>query len=253
MEPEGTSNVKAFLVEHQVPGRGLGRSVVEHDPRSRDYPVAEVLPRSARARSARASGPGPWWRRGIFDQGSESSCTFQTQAGLLVTSRSRMQAHVRRHLSRLDSPAYRYEGYRLAQTFDPWPGAEPDYYGTSTLAAFKAVQALGLVPEGWEYRWIFGGASEVCATLNTVGPVAIGVPWYESMDHPKPDGTVEVAGDVRGGHAVELLDDVPSERCVTGVNSWGPGYGIRGRFRIPYAALDRLLAEDGEAATWVVR
>lgn len=38
-------------------------------------------------------------------------------------------------------------------------------------------------------------------------------------------------------------------KTVTAINSWGPGWGIKGRFTFSWADLDRLLQEEGEAST----
>lgn len=232
-----------FQPEEPGPGR-LGRHVV-HDVRSRNFGVRAVLDEQAAMPE-----PVPWWRRSVFDQGGESSCTFQAVAGMLDSSPYRLVPHVRGFAADLHNPAFRYAGYRLAQRFDPWDGEEPTYLGSSGLAACQAAKALGIVPPEWEYRWCFGLA-DVLDTLARLGPVAVGVNWYEGFDRPDARGRCKPDGGVRGGHEVELVayDDEDGE--VVGVNSWGKRYGANGRFRWKLHVLERLLGEDGDAVTWV--
>lgn len=248
--------VKDVLDEVVVPGKPLGRSVVEHDPRSRNFPLAAVLDRP-RPRKTRE-----WWRRDLFDQNqggpwngyqAESSCTFQAIAGLLVASPHRMNSHVHSRLGDLLDPGFRFQGYRRAQELDAWEGSEttePRYSGSSTLGAARAAQALGLVPYDWEYRWVFEGVDEVKEALG-YAPVGVGTIWTSGMDEPDGKGIVRNSGRVRGGHAWYIGDHDPKPDLFDAWNSWGLGYGIRGRFKVPGSVLAELLAEDGEALQWV--
>lgn len=243
-----------YQPEQGGPGLGrLGRHVV-HDVRSRAFGVRAVMPAADVAPE-----PVPWWRRSVFDQNipgerngraAESSCTFQSVAGMLDSSPYRLVPHVRAHAAELHDPAFRYRGYRLAQSFDPWDGEEPTYFGSSGLAACQAAKALGLVPAEWEYRWCFGMA-DVLDTLARLGPVSIGTNWYEGFDRPDAKGRLTPAGAIRGGHQTELVAYDDEDREVVGVNSWGKRWGVNGRFRLRLHVLERLLGEDGDAVTWV--
>lgn len=226
-----------FLEEDPVAGKGLGRSIVHHDPRSRGFAIRPLLEEQRRSRI--------WWRRGVFDQGSTSSCVGQSVMGLVNTTPFR--TGLVKNLLQYD-PIFLY---RTAQKqFDPWPGEEPSYYGTSTLAGFKAAQAAGLIRE---YRWCFGLA-DVVDTLATFGPVVIGVNWYSSFDRTGYDGRLRITQGAtpRGGHAVELVSVNFTEKTVRGVNSWGTSWGSKGRFELEFSTLERLLNEEGEAATAIL-
>lgn len=208
----------------------LGRHL-HHDPRNRDYPIRALL---------EASEPRqrPWWRRGIYNQGTESSCTAQAAAGVLETSPNR-QAH-RPSLPHYDETAERFDLYSEARRHDPWPGE--DYAGASTDAPFKVLRARSHITE---WRWCFGLA-DVLDTLNGRGPVAVGTLWYTRMFYPDADGHIEISGDVAGGHAYELLWNDAADRQVRAINSWGD-WGQNGRFWLTHDQLDRLLGENGEA------
>ena len=52
-----------------------------------------------------------------------------------------------------------------------------------------------------------------------------------------------------GGHAFELLGVDAELKRVWAINSWGPNWGLKGRFSLSWKDLDRLLHEDGEAST----
>lgn len=229
---------REYLPEIMVPDAGrLGR-LLHHDPRSRSFAAVDLLDTKA----AKKPGVQTWWRRGVYDQGSTSSCVGQATAACLLTSPNR-HAISRRQQRDMDG----YALYRVAQGLDPWPGQEPDYYGTSTLAGMKAAKQMGLISE---YRWCFG-LDDTLATLTSLGPVVIGTLWLASMDHPAADGTLTVDPDsmVRGGHATLLVGVNAEQRTVRGVNSWGEGWGDGGRFTLSWDDLGWLLDQEGEAVT----
>jgi C1A family cysteine protease len=71
------------------------------------------------------------------------------------------------------------------------------------------------------------------------------------MFRPGSDGTVTVAGQVAGGHEVCLVGLDVERRDVLAVNSWGPGWGVGGFFRLRWEDLDRLLREQGDATVLI--
>jgi len=109
----------------------------------------------------------------------------------------------------------------------------------------KALRDLKLVKG---YKWCFG-LDDVLKTLSTVGPVEVGVNWYEGFDKPDAHGLVKLSGSVRGGHAFELLGVDVEQQLVWAMNSWGEDYALHGRFAFSWKDLDRLLHEEGEAST----
>lgn len=146
----------------------LGRSLIWHDERSKEFPTRGVLfDPDVPVVSRVWERPGPW------DQGSTSQCVAYSTKGVCNTEpvRAGLAVEVR---EAIDPKAV----YDLAQTLDPWPGTA--YNGTSTLAGFKAAHQMGLIPG---YRWCFG-LDDVIKTLAQYGPVAIGVTWWQSMFSP---------------------------------------------------------------------
>lgn len=213
-------------------GHGLGR-LVEHDPKSRAYPM-----RALWAGLEQAAGPRTktWRRGGAYDQGSTSQCVAFTGKGMLNSAplSAAVDYDVR---SRYQTDAF----YSGAQLNDQWPGE--DYDGTSALGLCKYLVNVGLLRE---YRWCFG-LNDVLLALSYEGPVGIGIGWRTGMWGTDSDGFVHATGVDEGGHEVELIGvNVPGQ-YVVGMNSWGPGWGVNGRFKLSWDDLGVLLADYGDA------
>jgi hypothetical protein len=216
---------------------GMGRALIEHDPASRAYGVRGVVTRAGIERRNKT-----WRRPTAYDQGRSSSCVGQTCQGMLNTTPQTAAIPL--------TTRKRYPGtliYQNAQRLDQWPGEEPSYYGTSALGAMRYLKNEGIVKE---YRWCFG-LDDVLDTLVQYGPVGIGVWWYSGMMSTDSRGYINPTGSQVGGHEVELHGIDVSGEYVIGTNSWGLGWGQRGRFKLSWENLDRLLHEDGDAVTIV--
>lgn len=207
---------------------GLGR-VPEFDERSRNFraitPFAAAVPITK-----------TWRRGGAYDQGSLPQCVAYAGKGLLNSApmSSLVDYDIRSRYSTQDF----YDG---AQRLDQWEGE--NYDGTSALGLGKYLLERGLISR---YRWCFG-LQDVLLALSYEGPVAIGVNWYTGMFSPNSNGYIAPTGQVEGGHEVELIGIDTTNKRVIGMNSWGTGWGIKGRFLMDYAVLDRLLVEQGDA------
>lgn len=185
------------------------------------------------------------WRAGErLDQGREGACVGFAWTAELLARPNEVRVP--------DSDKFARELYREAQRLDVWPGEA--YEGTSVLAGAKAAQKAGFIGE---YRWAFS-IDEVIDALVAIGPVVIGIPWYENMYETRPSGLVEVGGRLVGGHAITLTGYHPGMRIrgegwwkrhevIRWRNSWGEAYGRGGDGFITPDALERLLSDDGEA------
>lgn len=140
--------------------------------------------------------------------------------------------------------------YCEAQKLDPWPGdcTNPQYEGTSVRAAAQALQTRGLIDT---YVWAFDADTIRQWVLAGKGPVVVGTRWYNQMFTPDRDGVVHVVpGDqLAGGHAYLIIGASDKSQCFRLVNSWGTGWGQKGRFWMSYADMNTLISQQGEACT----
>lgn len=207
--------------------RGLGR---RHAPDIRDasYPASALLTTvpTLTYRYWNASG---WWG----DQGSTPRCVGYAWAHWLEDG-----PVTHKGPSPIVGPS---AIYTEAQKVDEWPGE--DYDGTSVRAGAKVLQSKGFIKS---YHWAIT-LTEIVATLLTIGPMVVGMNWYESMFEPDEAGLLHVGGSVAGGHAFKL-DGINLRHSLVRVkNSWGRDWGNNGFAYLHFGDLERLLAEDGEA------
>lgn len=208
-----------------------------HDPESRKWGVARLgittSTRSYRYWSPRSGPP--------LDQDEEGACVGHGVTGAIISAPFWV---------RLPNPQRTAFGmYYGSRRIDEWEGES--YDGTSVNAGMKLARELGLIKE---YSWCFG-VEQLAATVLELGPVVIGVPWYESMYSTDDEALVKVAGSIVGGHCL-YVNGYNVSRPVgdyTGKvfrwrNSWGPHYGDNGHAWVPYDTMAQLLAQDGEAA-----
>ena len=207
------------------------------DPRNQSYPVRAIL--GSPRRRNKLWRPGP-----VLDQGREGACVgFAWAAEALSTP---VAVDLARTAAPADTDLFARELYRAAQKVDEWPGEA--YSGTSVNAGAKAMRTFGLLHE---YRWCFG-IDDVTDAILTKGPVVLGIPWLDGM-YRAPDGVLTPAGSVVGGHAILACGYRVNDQRLDGrdgiilQNSWGGGWGSKGRAVIRADHLATLLA-NGEAA-----
>lgn len=207
-----------------------------HDERSRDHAIREAVRPVPRTYAK-------WWTPGpLLNQGAEGACVGMGCSAEAAASPQRLRG--------VDF-AYAMGWYNRAKQIDGQPGEA--YSGTSVLAGMKVGVERGL----WDgYKWAFG-IRDVVQGLLQLGPVVIGIDWYDSMYETKPDGEVVVGGNLVGGHCILLTGYSPSYarlgETIRWRNSWGPSYGKAGNGYIKAGLLSELLEANGEAAIPVGR
>lgn len=210
---------------------GLGRRPAP-DPRDANYPLRAMLETPASEPALRSRR---YWQSGpVLDQGQTPQCVGFAWRNWLNCAPI------------MDRPASGPAPdvlYREAQDVDEWPGNA--YDGTSVRAGAKAMQAHGYLTS---YVWSTS-AEEVATFVLTRGPVVLGTEWRRGMFQPGPDGVVRVtaADPVVGGHAYLVLGYARTRGLFRCFNSWGLGWGQRGRFWLSGEDLQGLLTRDGEA------
>jgi hypothetical protein len=231
------------IAYEEIPGVGpLGRHA-EHDPRSRAYAVEAGAP-------VAAAKPIMWRRWSpILNQHALGSCTGNAMAGWLGCEPHCTSAA---DAARYDE-AMAVKLYSLATRLDRIPGyyAPPDPAsvdsGSTGLAVAKAARKTGLISG---YGWAFTTAGLIYALQSA--PVLVGVPWYQSMDHPDRDGFVTVGGQIRGGHEFLIRGYEPGARGqeghFTADNSWGPNWNpvMGGSFRLTVSTWETLRSQQAD-------
>jgi hypothetical protein len=210
---------------------GLGR-IKQLDPRNADH----AMPLVATAVRYRM-----WSGGTVLDQGSTPQCVGYAGWGWLAGGPV------------INHPVFTpTDLYHWAQANDEWPGTS--YDGTSTLGLMKALKAKGYINE---YVWAVD-AETLVSWILAKGPVVVGTNWWTDMFTPDRRGFLDAVGKIEGGHEYRLVGADRDKVCPDGtkgavrmVNSWGRGWGAFGRAWISFAALDRLVKEDGEAVTAV--
>lgn len=222
----------------------------QHDPRSLQFRVSAALPTVEPA-----IVPKEWTLGAVLDQGREGACVgFGHTADMLASPKGNYVA------TPAQGSSYAQGVYQRAKQIDEWPGEA--YSGTSVLAGAKVMQERGIITS---YYWAFSNA-EIRNAILTLGPVVIGVPWYEEMYDTKPNGVVKIGGELVGGHCLMIYGYHPHMRIYGEApsgnpkgpnyhevfrwrNSWGHLYGRNGNGNgiIHAADLRRLLDEWGEA------
>lgn len=131
--------------------------------------------------------------------------------------------------------------YKLAQSFDEWPGQ--NYAGTSVRAGAKVLKLLGAIEE---YKWATR-VEQIAHHIVTLGPVVMGTEWYSDMSKPDSKGWIVPTGSLVGGHCYLVNAYYHKRDMFRILNSWGYGWARGGRAYIHADHLQKLLNADGEA------
>lgn len=214
----------------------LGR-IAQRDLRDERYPVRAVL------RGIPAARWRYWYDNGAWrDQGDTGTCVGHGWAHWCEDS----------PVTHPGEDVDPFQWYADAVKLDPWPENDgPDwYFGTTVRAGAKVAQQRGMVAE---YRWV-NGTQDLIDTVLGLGPVVIGVDWYEDMFEPRWER--DALGDLRkmvvpgglvaGGHCL-VINGVSLDRGTFRLkNSWGRGWGVDGRASIRIDDMAMLLETGGE-------
>lgn len=217
--------IRATIDEHVVDGRRLGRHVL-HDPLSRNFPAAAAP--QVQSVNHQATGLP-------LNQGKIGSCTANALCGALNSV-----PDYRGGAARTEGDAVSLYTKETVLEGKPYPKNDP---GGSGLEVCKAAKQMGWITS---YTHAFGVQQALLALV--VRPVITGVNWYTSFDKPDANGLVSIASGatVRGGHEI-VADEIDApKQLVWFWNSWGPTWGIGGRFCMSFDTWNRLLNEQGD-------
>lgn len=203
----------------------------------RDFMVRPYLDRLEKK-----TGETHWRCNVTLDQGVEGSCVGN---GWTTFLNAEPFPH---HFDE----AFAKEIYHEATRIDSFPGDwRTGQEGTDVRSGARVVRRKGFI----EHYGFAADVEEAMLWLLNHGPVVIGVPWLNSMDHPEGEYAytpVDFGSGVRGGHCVALL----AARWTGGLegswvyfrNSWGPSWGHDGGGRFTAKDFESLLNVDGSVA-----
>lgn len=243
---------------------GLGR-VRREDPRDRDFLMERKIEEVAPVGAALHQIPH------LYNQGQTPRCVGYSCAGVMSGLR----------YAELGSVEVDYDAdsiYAWANAHDgdltPHDGSTVRAgltalvsAGSSVLYSQAPVDPVGSVQTLTNYLWADTAApgadvDRLITWLLTIGPVVVGIDWYNDMFTPGPDGFVHLTGGAAGGHAIMIRGvnaNDPNNTYFVLRNSWG-FWGVRvhddwtvdtksawGDALISKADLVSLLSNGGEA------
>lgn len=203
----------------------MGR-IHQPDPRDHNFLMASQMPEKA-ARTSVTYRTGP-----VLDQGQTPMCVGMAWrdwlSAALVMEKGGPAAPV------IYADAQQRDGMALPHD------------GSTVRAGAQALQALGYVQA---YGWAFDATTLRNWLLLGKGSVVVGTNWYDAMFEPDAKGFCRVGGSIAGGHAYLCIGYSAPRQAFRFLNSWGLGWGQKGRFWISFSDFDRLLHENGECCT----
>lgn len=231
---------KSFTVDHEryePADPRLGRHVM-HDSRSLAYKV-EAAPLSE-LKSIRHKSHIP-----VLNQGKIGSCVGNAVVGCLGHDYFWNTPKILSVLSATNAETdekYALSVYSEATIWDPFPNSYPPIdTGTDGLSGAKIAHKRGLI-NGYQHAT----SLEAALTALVKQPIITGTKWLGDMFRPNSQGLLSVTGNVEGGHEY-VLDELDVEnKLVGGLNSWGPEWGLSGRFYMTWDDFGGLLADKGD-------
>lgn len=248
----------------------LGRLIPDTFEHVEKYPLRSIMPETVGRVNRLLKLPNWHW---FHDQGREGSCVGHAVAMERATTNTNQNilARVLGLKTRWYDPI---DVWNEAKKIDQWSDTNPgDDNGTSVHAGYDVARNLGLArvksmtlgndgvprPVGATPRSLSEGVSanrwattvdQMRTAISKRLPVTIGVNWYANFGDPVMIGDQYWIGrgrlgQITGGHAVCISGASDDRQAFRLKNSWGREYPL---VWLPYAIMQRLLDEDGEAA-----
>ena len=175
----------------------------------------------------------------ILDQGALGSCTGNAGIGALASHPLYRPYPYKSRFSLNQFGAIAL--YSAATMIDGPPSYPPSDVGSSGLSIAKVLLRAGSISS---YQHTFNLDDALKAL--TLYPILVGMNWYQNMSIPDSDGRAQPKGKLLGGHELVARELDTSKGLVWFDNSWGPGWGVNGRFYLTYNDFKHLLSQQGD-------
>lgn len=210
----------------------FGRNI-NHDPRSRRFPVRKAAP----LRSVMHDRKVP-----VFDQGDLGACTGYAATGCMGTEPFFSTITPPMQAWGLD-PEGAVDLYSRASALDSFPGSyPPDDTGSDGLSIAKALKDQRGWISGYEHAF---SLDQFLGGLMVL-PCIVGTEWTSGMMDPTPEGVIRPTGRAQGGHEYQAIGYDNTRALIWFVNSWGTGWARRGFHAMQAEDFGRLLERQGD-------
>lgn len=133
--------------------------------------------------------------------------------------------------------------YNVCKQLDGYAGD-----GTYVTTALEVCRRMGLIgPQEWWWTGVQDNAAADWWLLNK-GGLWVGMNIPESMFRANPDGSVELVPPYVYGHEMFFIGTDRKRKRRWCPQTWGPSYGVRGRFYLTDEQWDELMVQgQGDA------
>lgn len=204
----------------------------------------------------------------VDDQGKEGSCTGWSTEEYFTGTAIQQGVYPGEHFSadwfyslarmyegclQYDDGAFLRDTFRgayeygcLLEHFRPYSDACDTTSPLTWMFAGESVLAFASDwPAGRPERCV-DGVDGICAALAAGHFVSIGTPWYASWEETDAQGQLsENHLEVVGGHAYLVVGYDTAKGLLKCLNSWGPAWGLKGFFYVPFSAVTAWKRDGG--------
>lgn len=180
----------------------------------------------------------------VMDQGSVGSCTGNAGIACINT-----RPHVQAPYPIFHPVEYGAQAlYSAAECVDGRGPFPPHDFGSSGLSVAKVLADRNInMIDSYQHTFNLNDALKAL----TVYPVIAGIPWYEKMYNPDPDGRCRIGGNVVGGHEIMAYRIDAANGRIWFRNSWGKHWGVDGCFYLTWADFATLLSRGGDVTVFI--